>query len=140
MEKIDNKDAQRLITYAARYAHYEQNIIPGVSELWRDKYEAETGILTEVFDKHVLDAVEAAAAKRRLEHERLHQYYLEREAEKYRPKGEHPTPAGVLSFETPEDAVRSLFTPECGPDSWSVYKDPQTGRFWANGWYSTSGT
>jgi len=140
VEKIGNKDAERLITYVAKRAHSDSQLITDVSKLWRDKYESETGISTDIFDKHVLEAVAAAAVERQVQHEKLHQYYLAREAEKYRPRGELPTPVGVLSFETPEDAVRNLYTPECGPDSWAVYKDPGTSRFWASGYYNTSGT
>lgn len=43
-------------------------------------------------------------------------------------------------FDTPDAAVRDLFTPEGGPESWTVYQDTQTGRFFARGRYDTYGT
>lgn len=43
-------------------------------------------------------------------------------------------------FDTADDALGSLYSPSMGPESWSVFKDPKTGKYWAVGDYDTSGT
>ena len=43
-------------------------------------------------------------------------------------------------FDTPKAAMDALFTHQGGPESWTVYQDTQTGRFFARGRYDTYGT
>ena len=46
----------------------------------------------------------------------------------------------VELFDSPSDAVRSLYSNQMGPESWTVYVDPQSGKYYAFGTYDTWGT
>jgi hypothetical protein len=44
------------------------------------------------------------------------------------------------TYGSPEDALRSLYKPDIGPESYNLHKSPKTGRFFGRGRYNTSGT
>ncbi len=132
IEKMPAKSNFRRLFQFAKARRQNPDLVDQVAQHYDENYGGEEGFTG--------DDLRAAIAKYDADmSSSMGRHYAEKRAQQLRHTEMEPEESEE-TYEDPESALGSLYSPEMGPSSYSLHKSPKSGRFFGRGRYDTSGT